>query len=213
MRKVRLHGLLKEKYGDEFDFIVDNPVQACAAMNANFPGFYQYIRDKKFQVVIGDIDKGVYLNNETVNMNSSKGDINIIPYIEGAGGGGRNAQIAKIVVGVALIGLGGAGAFGLIGAGGGFGATAFTIATAEVTWGNLAVMGVAMALTGASSLMAPSPEIGNFSNREAPNSRPSFLFNGAVNTTEQGSAIPLVYGGPMRVGSIVISAGLTIEQL
>lgn len=42
--------------------------------------------------------------------------------------------------------------------------------------------------------------------------QPSFLFNGAVNITEQGGAVPIVYGRA-RCGSVVISSSVRSEQL
>ena len=41
--------------------------------------------------------------------------------------------------------------------------------------------------------------------------KPSYLFDGAVNTTRQGNAVPVGYGR-LRVGSQVISAGLTAQN-
>lgn len=216
LRNVNLYGDLREKYGDSFEFDVESPGQACAALNANFPGFYNEIRQRKFHIVIGQTpDNGVYLGQDEVTMNVGSGDINIVPYIEGSGGGGSGSSIAKIVIGVALIAAGGIGAFGLIGAAaaGGFGATAFTVATATITWGNIAFVGFAVALSGAAALMAPSPQVDNYQNREDPAQRASFLFNGVQNTIEQGGPVPVVYGGPLRVGSTTVSAGFNIEQI
>ncbi len=42
--------------------------------------------------------------------------------------------------------------------------------------------------------------------------RPSFLFNGSTNTSEQGSPVPLVYG-QMRTGSVLISVGVQTENI
>ncbi|WP_260627457.1 tail assembly protein [Pseudomonas protegens] len=44
-----------------------------------------------------------------------------------------------------------------------------------------------------------------------PNNRPSYSFNGAVNTSVQGNPVPLLYGR-MIVGSAVISAGIYSED-
>lgn len=41
---------------------------------------------------------------------------------------------------------------------------------------------------------------------------PSFLYNGPVNVTEQGVQVPIVYGTFMT-GSVVVSAGITVEQM
>ena len=52
----------------------------------------------------------------------------------------------------------------------------------------------------------------SYDKREAPAQRPSFVFDGAVNTSEQGGPVPLVYG-TMRTGSVVISSGLVSEEV
>jgi predicted phage tail protein len=48
---------------------------------------------------------------------------------------------------------------------------------------------------------------------ERPENRPSYSFDGAVNTTAQGSPVSVLYGGPLIVGSQVVSAGLSVEQI
>ena len=45
---------------------------------------------------------------------------------------------------------------------------------------------------------------------EAPDDQASFLFNNQVNSTEQGAAIPLVYGR-VRTGSVTVSSGVAVE--
>lgn len=48
--------------------------------------------------------------------------------------------------------------------------------------------------------------------RERPENRPSYLFNGPVNTTAQGNPVPVGYG-QLRVGSQIISTGVSTEQI
>lgn len=47
---------------------------------------------------------------------------------------------------------------------------------------------------------------------ERPDNKPSYAFDGATNTAAQGNPVPVCYG-EMIVGSQVISAGLTTEQV
>ena len=56
--------------------------------------------------------------------------------------------------------------------------------------------------------MAPSA----VKQQERPEERPSFIFNGAVNTMGQGGPVNLVYGR-FLTGSAVVSAGTNAEQL
>ena len=51
------------------------------------------------------------------------------------------------------------------------------------------------------------PRVGDYTQREPPESRPSYLFDGAVNTHAQGGVVPLIFGGPIRVGSTLVSGG------
>lgn len=49
--------------------------------------------------------------------------------------------------------------------------------------------------------------------RDQPEERASYLFNGPVNTREQGGCVPVAYGGPQEVGSYTISAGVSSARL
>lgn len=75
----------------------------------------------------------------------------------------------------------------------------------------LANTGIAMMIGGVSQMLfAPKPTSGP---ADRPENRPSFSFDGAVNTAAQGNPVPVLYGGPLIVGSQVISAGLSVEQI
>lgn len=74
----------------------------------------------------------------------------------------------------------------------------------------LIYVGAAMVIGGVSQMLfAPkTPE-----SVERPENKPSYAFDGAVNTAAQGNPIPMLYGGPLIVGSQVISAGLSVEAI
>lgn len=61
----------------------------------------------------------------------------------------------------------------------------------------------------AERFLIPEP---TYENTTRPDQKPSFAYNGPVNTSEQGLSIPLVYG-QMRVGSIIVSAGIVSEEV
>ena len=67
-------------------------------------------------------------------------------------------------------------------------------------------------LAGAVSF-ALMPDLGDYGEREEADRRQSFLFRGAVNATAEGGCVPLVYGGPIRVGSVLASAAVRSERL
>ncbi|WP_417511451.1 tail assembly protein [Methylophaga sp.] len=75
----------------------------------------------------------------------------------------------------------------------------------------LTKVGVALAL-GSVSEMLFSPSQSKQEEAERPENRPSYYFNGAINRTRQGEPGPVCYG-KMIVGSIVISKGLSVEQI
>lgn len=52
-----------------------------------------------------------------------------------------------------------------------------------------------------------SPQMKGLSAKDSAENKPSYNFNGAVNTTAQGNPVPLGYGR-MIIGSAVISAGI-----
>lgn len=71
-------------------------------------------------------------------------------------------------------------------------------------------MGAGMAIGGVATLLAGNPKTPGPT--EKPENKPSFIFNGAVNTTAQGHPVPIGYGR-LRVGSAVISAGMAAEDI
>lgn len=97
-----------------------------------------------------------------------------------------------LIAGSILLGPAG---FGLVGTGATF---------MGIGLGNVAMLGVGLALAGVSQLMAPS-----FKSPGVPQSErlESFMFHGPVNVMEQGHPVPLVIGR-FRTGSVVVSAGL-----
>lgn len=69
--------------------------------------------------------------------------------------------------------------------------------------------GAAMAIGGVIQML--SPQAKGLGTQDGPNNRPSYSFNGPVNTSVQGNPVPLLYGR-MIVGSAVISAGIYSED-
>ncbi|WP_422369101.1 hypothetical protein [Pelagibius sp.] len=227
MRNVHLYGHLAEKYGDCFQLAVDSPNAAVRLLIANFPSFRHDIADGYYRVVRGDPDTGFPLPPEMLHMPLGSNDLHIIPVAAGAKEGGIGKAILGAIILVAAVALapatGGASAAGAGAAGGaaagsaaatGLAAPAFILPVfgTAITYGNIALFGAALALGGITQLLSPQPSAGDYSEREAPDQRPSFISNGPVNTTEQGGIRPLVFGR-FLVGSVVISGGLAVEQI
>jgi predicted phage tail protein len=73
-----------------------------------------------------------------------------------------------------------------------------------------AYVGAALIVGGISQMIAPQQPINGTSER--PENKPSYVFNGAVNTTQQGGAVAVGYGR-LFIGSQVISMGLFDEDI
>lgn len=108
--------------------------------------------------------------------------IRIVPVIAGS----KRAGLIQTVVGVVLIAVG--SYFGQ-------------------TWA--VQLGIGLTIGGAMQML--SPQAKGLGTQDGPNNRPSYSFNGPVNTSVQGNPVPLLYGR-MIVGSAVISAGIYSED-
>lgn len=200
MRTIHLHGKLKKQFGASHRFDVRTASEALRALNCAFPGqFVAALQTGSYKLIRGDKRSGMALDMELVtSFNLGGADLHLIPVAAGAGNG---KGVAKTILGVALIG----GAIFMSG-----GALATPLATSgllgSVTWSNIALVGVGMALSGVSSLM---------SNPTAPNeakSTNSFAINGPNNMGQQGSPIQLIYGECI-LGSVGVSFDMDIEDI
>lgn len=217
MKTIYLHGYLKEKFGPSFTFDVGSPTSAIQALLRQIKGLPEAVQNGQFVIIRGPKDTGYSIDVPEFDLKFGKTtEMHIVPVLGGAGG--RTGGIIKIVLGVALlaVGIGGAvlASAGL--AGGvmaGFSAS-IGFAGLHATWGTLAIFGAGMALAGVSSMLTPRSDLngGSYENRETPDERPSFLFNGPQNQSSQGLPVPLVYGF-MRGGSMVVSSGIATEAL
>lgn len=209
MIKVILHGSLATRFGKSFDFDAMAPWQVISALKRQLKGFEAAMRSGKFVLIRGDKNEGrsIGLNELILSFGSTK-EFHLIPALEGSGG--RVGAIIKVVVGVALVATG-------IGAAAGaatLASAAFSIGAVAVTWGGIAATGLAITLAGISALLTPRAEVGpgNYEANEAPDQKASFLFTGPKNQSQQGAAVPLIYGR-IRAGSVVVSTGLTTEAV
>lgn len=226
-RTVYLHGELGEKYGKNFTLAVETPGEAIRALITQIPGLERSIRSGEFVCVRGTIDEGIYCEEPHLYLTFGRvKDFHIMP---AAGGHGRGG--GKILLGIALI------AATVFTAGAALGAAGFTLAAGASTFG---VSGVAAAAfgggivgaiggglslgmfalvgggllvaAGAAQAIAAVPDAGDYGSRNEIDQRPGYLFNGAVNTSEQGGACPLVFGR-ILAGSVVASAGINSERI
>lgn len=203
MKNILLLGELGKKYGRKYRLNIKTPAEAVRALCANFPDFEKFVsesgkRNVGYRVLIGKKD----ITGEELHDPIGKQEIKIVPVIGGAGGGG----IGTIILGAALVALSFyiPGSIFAINAALATGISVTTMASAAF------YVGAALVLSGASQMLAATPEAAQPSER--PENQPSYVFNGAVNTTSQGQPVPIGYGR-LIVGSAVVSAGITVEEI
>lgn len=209
MRSIYLHGVLANKFGERYDLDVTSAAEAARGLGVQLKGFMQLVRQHNFKiVVVGDKEKYLLGEPELAYNLGNANEVHFVPVVGGAGG---DNGTAKIIAGVAITAIAVAGALYTGGASLSLGASlGQSTGVLGITYGQVAALGVSIALSGVSQMLAPSPQ--GLGGRERPEERPSFIFNRPVNTAEQGNPVPLVYGR-FRVGSQVISSGIAVEQL
>lgn len=208
LKTLRLHGVLRQKFGPEFKLDARSPREAVYALSCVLPGFRAHLQEHSlpgYRLFVGREAR----QRDHLDMPSSDREvIRLVPVV--AGSGNTLKSIATVIVGAALIyfsgGIGGALGNAVMGGGyAGIGAgTVFSSAVSSIGWG--------LALAGVSSLLFTPPRPTPAGQTERPENRPSYIFDGPVNTTRQGNAVPVLYGR-LLIGSQVISAGLRAHPI
>ena len=191
LRIIRLHGVLGRKFGKEYKFDVVSVAEAVKALCSQVNGFKKYLsegngRNKKFNIVVNN---GVLLNPETSARMESEGEINLVPIVQGSGG-----SVGTILTGAALIGL----------------AVWNPWSWATLTQYAVGAAGAGLVLGGVMTMLMKPPTVA-VSETDKNNDR-SYIFNGAVNTVQQGQPIPIGYGR-LKIGSQVVSVNVSTAQV
>lgn len=199
---VMLYGFLGKQFGRAHRYDVRSPAEAVRALTATLPGFRQALVDGgAYRVLVGGKDA---LPIERIgDPISQRESIRIVPVVAGSRG------VGQIIIGAALIYFSGglAAAFGATAAVGGAAGTAGFLGITAATFSSI---GISLVLGGVSQMLFAPPKM---ETRDAVQNQPSYAFDGAVNTAAQGNPVPFLYGGPLIVGSQVVSAGLTAEEI
>ena len=184
MKEIILHGSLGARFGERFFLDVRDPAEAVRALSVQLTGFREALAKGHWHLVLGSLVGGSSIDVAalTCSLGATK-ELHFMPAIAGAGGF-LGSVGGALLVGVSFL-VGGPGLALAVGAG------------LAVT--SLIAMGVPASAADAAS-------------RERPDQKPSFLFDGPVNTSTQGLPVPIICGR-VRVGSVVISAGMTAEQI
>lgn len=192
LRTVHLYGLARKKFGPSVQIDVSSVGEAVRALSTLFKGFRSFVTERHFRVVFGTRKCGLHLGEEQIQLSLPAGDIHVIPAIAGAKSGG----IGKIIAGIILLSVSFFVPFSTPLLGGAlFGLTA----------GNAAVMGLGLIATGVSQMMTKQQTTDEKKDE-------SFMLEGALNNTEQGGPVPLIYGRTI-VGSTLISGGITTRNM
>lgn len=195
---IILTGEARRRFGREFQLHLDthSPAEAIRALCAVIEGFKDYLlnaqrRGIEFAVWRGRGSKAENIGAEQLREPAG-GVIRIAPIHAGAKSGG----VLTTIVGAVLIVVGAIGMY-----------TPFGQAFGGAAWGPYAIStGIAMVAGGVVQMLSPQPKLNK--SADSAQNQASDIFNGAVNTTAQGNCVPVLYGGPMEIGSVVISAGI-----
>ena len=195
MATIILLGELGRQFCRRHKMVVASAAEAVRALSANFPTFERELvssgeRGVGYKVLVGRDE----LNLERLHEPSGQQRITIAPVISGAGGNG----LGQIILGAALIAVAWWNPMGWAAAG------------SFLSQATLYSVGTSMILGGVAQMIAPTPKSSDPSER--PENKPSYAFNGAVNTTAQGQPVPVGYGR-LIVGSAVISAGIDVDEV
>jgi predicted phage tail protein len=208
IRTIHLHGAAALQFGGPFLLDVASPAEAVRALIRMKPGFHKFLENADWKVIRGPKDTGAESDIDEVKMTFGKvAELHMIPYPIGFKAGGAGKIIIGAIIAIAAVVLspftGGAS----------LGVAMAATAAFGVTYGSIAMFGISMILAGMASMLSAHPKGGNSASREAPDQKPSFLFNGPVNVTQEGEPIPLVFARKIRVGSVVGSAGIFTEEI
>lgn len=200
IRTIKLYGALGARFGRVHFLAVNSVAEACRALGVLFPGFDQFMAESRdngmaFAVFHGKRNIG----REEFNDPPGRSEIRIAPMIQGS----KRAGGLQTVIGVVLIAV---ASYFTAGAAAG-GTTLF--GTASAAWSVVGAVGISLAIGGVAQMVAGTPK--GLGSQDSADNKPSYGFNGPVNTQAQGNPVPLGYGR-MIVGSAVISAGIYAED-
>ncbi|VVM95900.1 tail assembly protein [Pseudomonas fluorescens] len=194
MATIKLSGSLAQKFWRQKDYLLEtgSTQEAFSALKHTVDGFEEFIRD---QARLG-MRYAIFRNRENVGVDrltmSGTTEIRIVPIISGSKSGG----LFQTIVGVVMIVAGAVAS--------GFGQGWIGVPLMQ--------MGIAMTIGGVIQMLTPVPKSGSQQEQAGTENKPSYLFNGAFNSTQQGLPVPVVYG-QMLVGSSVVAIGTWAEAI
>lgn len=207
MKVVKVYGKLRELLGQcRFELNVSTPAQAFKALLINFPELEKFILDSEkdgvaYRMMVGRQHIGEDNFADLALPLGSNEVFSIAPVIVGAGSG-----FGRIAAGVGLIALSfafpGGGLFSYFSYSGVAAGTGVLTGIGTA----LSAVGAGLVLGGVSQMISPTPKPQQLSEAER---LQSFSFSGIVNTSTQGTPVPVILGRAYA-GSVVISSGLDV---
>ncbi|HKU98176.1 MAG TPA: hypothetical protein VJR58_22990, partial [Vineibacter sp.] len=209
---IFLYGPLGREFGRHFRLAVETPNEAIRALITLRPGLRVKMREGFWRVIVGP----PHIKNATEFpfMRLGSQPLHLVPATRPHG---VDSGVGKIAAGVVIIGAAIALSPFTGGASIGFAAAMAETAFMGISYGAIALMGASMVLGGIASMISrpTTPQVAAAADPTStarPEDRPSFMFQGVVNNTTQGGPVPLVFGRHL-VGSVVISAGIAVEDI
>ena len=185
MQKVKLIGNIS-KFGENWETDCNNIRDIFKLIECQTPGFRQHLVDAAEAGVGYEIRRGKeFLENEEELLLTLNDEDIIITEVPA----GAKSAAGKILAAIAIVAL-------VVISAGGFSAIlaeGFAFSTMQTIGLTIAAN---LALGGISQLLAPGPETDKKQNE-------GYLFNGPVNTIQQGMPIPVCYG-ELRIGGAPI---------
>ena len=191
LKIIKLHGVLAEKFGDQYELSIDTIREATYALGCQIKEFKQFMLEAdqkglKFAVFTDKVDKATNVSEEGIDNYTGASVIHIVPQVVGAGGDGGFFQV---IAGAVLIGL------------------SFVPFLAPIS-PYLMSAGIGLMIGGAASLLMPTPDV---EGKDPDGNKPSNGFGGAVTTVAQGNPVPVLYG-EREIGGFIVSAGIYTED-
>ena len=189
LKTIELHGALGERFGRYFKLQVDTAREAAHAIAEQLPEFKRFMltaeqAGMRFAIFLDEQTKERNIGEDDLDNITDAQTIHIVPRLMGSGG--KAMGWLQVVAGAVLIGVG--------------------VFVPGMQWAIGA--GVGLMVGGAASLLMPTPKLDV---RDEDGNRANYGFGGAVTTTAQGNAVPLLFGERL-IGGFLKSAAIYTED-
>jgi predicted phage tail protein len=184
LSKVRLHGVLAEKFAEECEFKVSSVKEAIKALNANFKEFKKVLRQYDFKIIA---DEKTLEVEDVCTATYPFKELDIFPVAHGEKGSAVKGIIGGLEIAAgALIDI--------------------------LSYGSLSAIGTPLIVAGVSTIAGAV--INSFMQPpqydQSQDAATSNIFDGARNVSKEGVAVPILYG-EMIVGSLVASGFIAVD--